>query len=228
MKIITYETKTNADAKTGLILRELERLVCKFSYLVPNGWRFIIKIQENGKGRPFYHLDAQSDCGGDGCAEARINTLENFIERAATGDESLCDVFDMLRAVEPNLSDQKDKFWLNQIYDLKSLDAFTEDMWLWLCYEAGVAPSYGAIRIPYEDTTVEGENILYERGEFRISFDGATSPEQNLFFVLMIFKELNDAFPRLYPGSQGWLYLNKLKKIPTIRLWLDLMGIDEA
>lgn len=222
MKIITYSNRaeSNSEAKTGVILRKLEQLVRKYSYLVPNGWRLILKMQATGDAKPYYHIDVQSDNGGGSYAEAKMSTLERFPERAATGGDSLRE---LLEALE----DWSHTVRYKKISALESIDLLTEDMWLWLRDKVGFAPCYGGIRIPYEDKIVEGNEISDESGEIRIAFSGA-SAEQDLFFALMIFRALNDSFVKLYPNTQGWLNLRKLQEVPAVKLWLDLLEIEEA
>lgn len=220
MKIITYKTEGNSDAKTGVILRKLEQLVCKYAYLVPNGWRLILKMQVTGDVEPYYHIDVQGEKGGGNYAEAKMSTLERFPERAATGDDSLHELLEVLK-------DWNGTGRYEHISALESIDLLTEDMWLWLRDEVGFAPCYGGIRIPYEDIIVEENRISNESGEIRITFSGA-SAEQDLFFALMVFRVLNDSFVKLYPNTQGWLNLRKLQEVPVVKFWLDLLEIEEA
>lgn len=220
MKIITYKTEGNSDAKTGVILRKLEQLVCKYAYLVPNGWRLILKMQANGDAEPYYYIDIQSNNGGGDYAEAKMSTLERFPKRAATGDDRLNDLLIILRS-------WNDTNQYKQISNLESIDMLTEDMWLWLRNEVGFAPCYGGIRIPYENMIVDGDKISNESGEIRIAFSGA-SAEQDLFFALMVFRALNNSFVKLYSNTQGWLNLRELQEIPAVKLWLDLLEIEEA
>jgi len=220
MKIITYKTEGNSDAKTGVILRTLEHLVCKYAYLVPDGWRFILKMQVAGETKPYYHLDVQSKDGGGDYARAKMSTLEKFPKRAATGGDTLSN---LLKAI--SMLDYTDYY--KQISELESIDLLTENMWVWLRDEVEFAPCYGGIRIPYEDLIVEGDEISTEIGEIRIAFSGA-SQEQDIFFALNIFRALNDSFVEIYPNTQGRLDLSKLEKVPAVKFWLDLLGIREA
>lgn len=66
-----------------------------------------------------------------------------------------------------------------------------------------------------------------ESGEIRIAFSGA-SEEQDLFFALMIFRELNDSFAKIYPNTQGSLDLSGLQAISAVNLYINLLGIKGA
>ena len=222
MKILNYTTESNADEKTGVFLRRLERLVCNFAYLVPNGWRCIAKMQAEGDETPFWSIDVQGNRGGGDYAEAKMNTLELFPDRAATGGESVSDLMQMLEKLDQNTTGIA-----KLIKGLGDLGQMTKEMYEWVRDGAGIAPYYGGIRIPYEDLIVDGDEIKNESGEIRISFSGA-SEEQDLFFALSVFKAMNDSFVELYPNTQGWLNLRGLEKIPAIKLWIDLLGVKEA
>lgn len=222
MKIINYKDEGSSEAKTGLILRELEHLVCKYVYLVPNGWRFIIKMQVNGEAEPYYYLDVQSDKGGGDYAEAKMSTLELFPDRAATGGDSIRDLVNMIASQE-----RTDNDWVKRIFERENVDQLTDETWEWLRDEVKITPCYGGIRIPYKDQIIGESEITDETGEIRIAFSGA-SQEQDIFFALGVFNALNDSFVRLYPNTQGWLNLSELEEIPAIKFWLDIFQINEA
>jgi hypothetical protein len=224
MKTIDYDSNADSksDEKTAIIWRKLEQLVCDYGYLVPDGWRFILKMQAAGDSVPYYHIDVQGDKGGGNYAEAKMLTLEQFPERAATGGDSIQELLEILHRYNYNGTDR-----YAQISKLQSTDLLNEDLHLWLRDEVGFTTYYGGIRIPYKDIIVEGGKITEEFGEIRIAFSGA-SAEQDLFFGLMVFGTLNDSFTGLYPNIQGWLDLRKLQKIPAIKFWLDILGIKGA
>ncbi|MCL2002019.1 hypothetical protein FWG76_01280 [Candidatus Saccharibacteria bacterium] len=221
MKILTYTTESNADAKTGVFLRRLERLVCNFAYLVPNGWRCIAKMQATGDESPFWHIDVQGNKGGGSFAEAKMQTLEFFPKKAATGEK---DILELIRMCESRGANDS---FLSLIKNLASPDNITREKHEFIRDNFGITSFYGGVRIPYEDLIVEGDKINSETGEIRISFSGA-SAEQDLFFALSAFKAINDSFVELYPNTQGWLNLRSLETIPAIKLWLDILGIKEA
>jgi hypothetical protein len=220
METIIYKAESGSEAKTGVILRKLEQLVCKYPYLVLSGWRLILKMQVEGESEPYYHIDVQSNKGGGSYAKAKMSTLERHTKHDSTGNDSFCELREIL-------GPWRDRDECKQIFALNNIDALTKDMSIWLRDNVGFTHYYGGIRIPYEDKVVEGDKILTEFGEIRIAFSGASS-EQDLFFALMIFRALNNSFVKLYPNTQVWLDLRKLQKVPAVKFWLDLLEIEEA
>ncbi len=223
MKILHYigDDFGSCDSKTGSVLRVLEECVCKYAYLVPRGWRFILKAQVIGDVEPYYHLDVQSNRGGGSYAEAKMSTLELFSEKAATGGDDIQTVIEMCEKRGANVS------FLSLIKNLSAISNMTREKSDFMRDQYGIASMWGGVRIPYEDLIVDGNKITTETGEIRIAFSGA-SQEQDLFFALTIFKALQATFVELYPNIQGWFNLRKLEEIPTVKLWLDLIGIKEA
>ncbi len=220
MKVISYKTESDSDPKTALILRKLEQLVRRHAYITAKGWRFILKMQGHGDLGLFYHIDIQSDKDGGSYAEAKMSTIERFPECAATGEVSFSDVLRMLKP----WSDAEE---YQQIIKLENINLLTEDMIIWLRDEVGFTSYQGGIRIPYKAKVIDGCDISEETGEICIAFSGA-SEEQDLFFALMVFREIQDSFAKLYPDTQIWFDLGGLQKIPAIKFWLDLLGIEEV
>lgn len=228
MKVLNYvapdadDPTSKTNEKTGIVLRELERLVCKYDYLVPNGWRFILEMVSDGE--VYWGIDIQSNKGGGAYAEAKMETLKKFPTYAATGDIPLREIVGhFLRNVRLVPSDgiaDALKYYLDDS------DMLSESQWEGLC-SSGYAPCHGGIRIPYEDLIVEESEITTETGEIRLAFSGA-SQEQDIFFALAVFRALNDSFVTLYPNTQGWLNLRRLQEIPEVKFWLDLLQIKEA
>ena len=213
-------SKTNE--KAGVILRELERLVCQYDYLVPNGWRFILEMVSDGE--VYWGIDIQGNKGGGTYAEAKMETLKKFPNYDATGDIPLREILGhFLRNAKLVPSDGVADAL--RCYPDDS-DMLSESQWEDL-RSNGYAPCHGGIRIPYEDMIADGTEITTETGEIRFAFSGA-SEEQDVFFALSVFKALNKAFLTLYPNTQGWLDLRKLRAIPEVQFWLDRLEISEA
>jgi hypothetical protein len=219
MKIISFITEDNSDAKTGIFLRKLQGLVYNYEYLVPNGWRCVAKMQKYGTGSPYWRIDVQGNKGGGPFAEAKLHTLETFPQLAASGALTFTMIKDYFKAqggvpaYAEGLPDNMDK-----ITDLQR-DQLRDN--------AKLTVYHGGIRIPYEAFIVNGSNITSENGEICIAFSGA-SQEQDIFLALAIFKELQQSFITLYPNVQGSYNLRELAKIPAVRFWLDLLQLMEA
>lgn len=225
MKILSYNHKDDpkSDEKTGVILRKLEQLVCEYDYLVPGGWRFILKMQATGDAEPYYHIDIQSNNGGGSFAEAKMETLEMFTDHAASGLLG----YEEIRDIIINCDGSEDEQELLECIRIKGVESMNRAQHERLRDKYGLTVFLGGIRIPYKDLIVEGDKISNESGEIRIAFSGA-SAEQDLFFALMVFRALNNSFVELYPNTQGWLDLRKLKEVQAANLWINLLDIREA
>lgn len=218
MKILCYKAIENSEAKTGGFLRRLEQLVCKFAYLVPNGWRCIAEMQVDGDKTPYWHIDVQSNKGGGNYASAKLNTLKYFSDLAATQPLEIDFLADTVKSRGGDAG---------RLKGFTSVDQMPDGILEWLRDAFAIAPCYGGIRVPYKDLIVDGCNISDESGEIRIVFSGA-SAEQDLLFAVAILKAMNDSFVNLYPEVQGWLNLRALREIPAVRVWLDLFRLEEA
>jgi hypothetical protein len=224
MKIILCKAEDNSDAKTGVILRALEHFVCRYEGVLPNGWRFIIKMQIDGDTEPYYHLDVQSNKGGGNFAEVKMATLEAE-GVAASGAVDLARLVEIVESAEGDTPDKRRV--LKALSELEDVGQASKELWRTIRDSYNVTAYHGAVRIPYEDLIAEGGAVTEEHGEIRISFSGA-SQEQDLFFALSVFRELNASFGKLYPNTQGWINLRALKQIPMVDFWINALGIEEA
>jgi hypothetical protein len=219
MKIISFMAGENSDEKTGIFLRKMNELVCNYAYLIPNGWRCIAKMQKYGDESPYWRIDVQGDKGGGPYAEAKLQTLETFPELAASGELTTAMIKDHFKAhgglptYAEGLPDSVDKLTDLQREQLRD--------------DAKLTLYHGGVRVPYEALIVKGSNVSTETGEICISFSGA-SQEQDIFFALAVFRELQQSFITLYPNVQVCYNLGELAKIPTVKFWLDLLQIMEA
>jgi hypothetical protein len=226
MNVLTYKTESNSDEKTGVILRTLERLICEYKYVVPNGWRFIMKMRTTDSTEPYYHLDVQSNRGGGSFAEVKMVTLESH-DIASTGSIDLLRLVEIIE--EGYSSDSCDvcQEILGEVRKLENASQMSKQLAEKIRDTCNVTPFHGGIRIPYEDLIINGNETSKETGEILLSFSGA-SQEQDIFFALSVFRAMNEAFPVLYPNTQGWLNLRELEKIPVVKFWLNALGIEEA
>ena len=220
MKVLGYQAEKGYEEKTGAILGKLERLVCEHKYLVPNGWRCIVRMQRYEGLHPYYyHLDVQSDRGGGSWAEAKMHTVETLEGCGATFPMSIKELCDVLEDCYE--SDFADEF--SKCENVASLSK--EQMARLVDCEngPGIAPGYGGIAVPYDRLIVKEDRAMSEKGEIRVAFSGA-SQEQDLFFALIVFRTLRG----LFMGEHCWIDLGELEKIPPIKFWLDLLQIKEA
>lgn len=221
------------------ILRMLEHDVCAFDYVLPDGWRCIVKVIDNTPivaDNPSYmellYLDVQSNRGGGTYAEAKMNSMEKIkifasaSRPAKTGGEL------QFALVEAKVKEDEIHY-----IDYGRLETVSNSTWNWM-RDQGVAPWYGGITVPYECLVSmpagggcnHGE-IHYEMkkktGMIRIAFSGA-SQEQDLFFALSVLRIMTEKADDIFSTAQAWFNLRGLEEIPAIKMWLQLLGIKEA
>jgi hypothetical protein len=219
MKILAFKTEgPGPEAQTAAFLRKLAELAQGYAYLVPRGWRCMAKIQICAAEAPNWSIDVQSENDGGPYALAKMNTLEAFPELAASGALTAAMVRDYFAArggLPPYAAELPD--------DSGELTNWQREQ---LRDEAKLTLYHGGLRVPHEALIVNGGRISTASGEILLSFSGA-SQEQDIFFALAIFKELQQSFTSLYPNVQGWWNLRELAKIPGVRFWLDLLQVKE-
>lgn len=64
-------------------------------------------------------------------------------------------------------------------------------------------------------------------GVIRIAFSGA-SQEQDLFFAVSVLRMIIEKAEDNFPTARVKFDLNGLKEFPAIRMWLQLLGVEEA
>jgi len=214
MRVLRLEAKetTEQDIKTSAILREIARLESIFSYLLPRGWRAIIEMQATNELSPYYLLDVQADEGGGSYAEAKMNTLKTFSDLRATGEATMNHVNSFvhdLPAFTEGLPETIDELTKPQLEQLR---------------DNGITPYHGGICIPYRELVVNKLDISEESGKICVAFSGA-SEEQDVFFALSLFKELQQQIILLFQHVQIGYDLSGFKKVPAVKFWIDLLGI---
>lgn len=224
------------------LTRRIEQLVCNYDYLVPDGWRAIVMERSSSHlFMPRLYLDIQSNRGGGDYAKVKLETLKFFSEEVATRP---VDGKELARMAEQSLSvidaDRDNKLLeepstqkiLKQIWRRSDPNELPEHIWEWLRDQCHVTACYGGIKVPYEALNVKAQPAIQaqvkdDAGELLIAFSGA-SAEQDLMFATGILCDLLKAYKVELPLVQTWYNLRGLKKIPAVRLWLDIWGIQEA
>lgn len=254
MNIINYEIAGEHISENGRmklqeavaqILRVLDHNTRTFDYVLPESWRCIVKIvnaassipvmRSNPRYTELLHLDVHSRADGRwNYAEAQMNLMEK-VEYFAFATSPLKNA-KMLRGV---LADAEAiaKGDISDNIPLDNISNINDATWGWL-RDQGIAPWYGGITVPYEcfvsmpagddcDHCKNRYRMKKELGMIRIAFDGA-SPEQNLFFALSVLKVMIQEADHNFPTARARFSLDELNKIPTIKMWLQLLGIKEA
>lgn len=249
MKIHSYEIarerlsengRTKLQEVAAQILRMLEHDVCNFEYVVPSGWRCIVKVIDTTptvEGNPsqteLLYLDVQSNRGGGTYAKAKMRSMEEFdvfksathpLEDGGTLMKVIADAGVKLTEGTPNIA-------------FGDINAINDEAWDWL-RDQGIAPWYGGISVPYDCLASvpagggcqHGEvhyAMKQKTGIIRIAFSGA-SQEQDLFFATSVLRMMIDKADDNFPTAQAWFNLRGLREIPAIKMWLQLLGIKEA
>jgi len=107
VKIYKSDADIKSDEKAAVILRIVGHLVCEYAYLVPNGWRLILKMKATSDSEPYCHIDIQSDKGGGSFAEVKMQTLEAFPNHAASGIISYAEIRELIINRSKDADDQE-------------------------------------------------------------------------------------------------------------------------
>lgn len=214
------------------ILQEAKKITSEFDYLLPKGWRLI--VEERGRrgqdlserSGSWILLDVKSGSGTGEYAAAEMATLKNFSNIAATRPWSSSEVAAKAGKIIKEKNVQYNGKMLGALKRYKSADKAPEHVREWLKDVCGLAPCYGGIRVPYEAIDV-GNKLKSVPGELLLAFDGAGS-EKNLLFVVGVLAGIQQAFAEFLPYMQISYDLRELRKIPTVRMWMELWGIKET
>lgn len=219
-------------ALNAKIMRGIERLVCDFRDVLPNGWRCCVEFQDNDETDPNYQLDIESNAGGGSFAPVKMQMLKLFPDLSATGTASLKMITDKVTAAECSGE------LFSRLVAMHDVSELTEDDWAEL-KPLGITHWYGGIRIPYDilyterantDEHVEGKtedqqihNVL---GEIRITFSGAKE-WQDTFFCFRLFQKLQIILNEAWADDQIWYNLRGFGD-PALKFWVEALGVQEA
>ncbi len=201
-------------------MAQVEDSVCRYRYLLPRGWRCIIKIK--GADRTVAHLDLQSNQGGGSFAEVKMKTLEDW-QIAATGCHNLGFIRELI-----NRSPHREAERAQEILKVFSLEELRKIHHEWLRDNFEYTNYYGGINVYYDELSAKLSSADQpERGLIQIAFSGA-SQEQDTMFAVRVLWSIQEAMVRTLTRSQFWFNLRELEEIPNVKFWLDNFGIEEA
>lgn len=241
MQILNFRSLEQPELNAE-ILRIVDRLTKQHHDILPDGWRAIIKFQDKSDPQPYYHLDLQSDNDGGDFAPVKMQMLELFPSRAATGGDSpdsFCSVISRLQARQSpthHIPSEIANSIMNKLPHLTSLSELDRDYWQTLSHY-GLTRYYGAIRIPYNALVTERHEAFLARekdelyirpssGEIRISFSGAKE-WQDLFLAVSILKSIQKSLRKLWTIDQISYCLKDLQADPQVNFWLQLLKVHE-
>ncbi|MCL2095106.1 hypothetical protein FWH13_03225 [Candidatus Saccharibacteria bacterium] len=220
MKILKLKDESTGGVMTAAILREIERLVCQYEYLVPRGWRAIVACIDDDEGQN-YTLDVQGNKGGGSFAEAKMNTLCMIPNLTASGEITIAQLKEAAQSISLERGEAFD-------YDFpEDTTLITRKIAEEIRDKFGLTAFHGGIEIGFEDLVIGGSNHNTRKGKIRIAFSGA-SAEQDIFFALMIFQAIRVKYAAMFENIQSWYNLRGLEAAPAARLWMDIFGIKEA
>lgn len=211
---------------------QVERIVCRYRYILPRGWRSIIKIEDPRQAK--VHLDLQSTQGGGSFAEVKMKTLEEF-NKTATGTDGIEFIQDLvhgfLHESVHDLTTPESKQTINvaQIFlKMVSTDELRRNHHEWMKNELGYTNYYGAFCVPFDvlSARINSPNEC-QHGIIKIAFSGA-SEEQDVMFAMWIFQRIQEAMVETFKKDQFWFNLRDLEEIPKIRFWIDNLRVRET
>lgn len=200
-------------------------LTTRYDYLVEGGWKLIVldrarsALTLNGSGPERLHFESGGKYADDGYAEAEIETLKFFGSDVATYP-----VQDLGARVSLTLGARRlewSKDMQRIIFDCVDATALPRNAHEWLKDVCGLAPRYGGLRVLYDEP-----GVSEKRGELLIGFSGAGS-NHNLLFSVGALAAAQEVLAELWPHVRIPCNLEELKMLPTVRLWLDVWGIEE-
>lgn len=245
MKKLHYEImSTNNEGLISLYeeimavaMDQIEKLVCRYRYILPRGWRSIIKIEDPKQAK--VHLDLQSNQSGGSFAEVKMKTLERF-NKAATGTDDIKFIHDLipeyLHHLAHGLTTPETVKQSNKAYDflkmisteITSATELRRSHHEWLREELGYTNYYGAFCVPFDVLSAKvGSSNDCQRGLIKVAFSGA-SEEQDVMFAMWIFQRIQEAMVETFKKDQFWFNLRDLEEIPKIRFWIDNLRVRET
>lgn len=230
MKVLRKEASGfwRKDEVLPMFLKDVERAIETYHYLLPRGWRLIIEGKATNE---VLKLDLQSDKGGGSFAEVKMWTLQDETpskDRAGkyyTGGDCSGHLLQVIR--NRKLLAEKCVMY-QQIAVLYHLSDMTRLQHEWLRDEVGYTNFYGGIRVPYERdfSIVERAQAPTDySGEICIAFSGA-SEEQDAMFALRILREVQ--FHLCWGINPPYYDLSELYKAPLLRFWLEELQMKET
>lgn len=209
-------------------LDDVERTIEGWHYLLPHGWRLIVKGQATNE---TLELDLQSDKGGGSFAEVKMQTLQDeapsksSISRYYTGGDCSGHLLQEIRN-RKILAEECDMY--KQIAALDCPGDITRLQHEWLRDVIHYTNFYGGIRVPYEkdfSAVEKAQDPTDYSGEICIAFSGA-SEEQDAMFALRILREVQ--FYLCWSNEPPYYDLSEIYKSPLLRFWLEELQIKEA
>ncbi len=208
------------------LTERISDLTTEYGYLVEGGWKLVVAeraraaLALNGSGPERLRFEAEGKYADDGYAEAEIETLKFF-----GSDTVTYPVWDLGARVSLVL-DARELEWSKDmqrvIFDCVDATELPRNAHEWLKDVCGLAPRYGGLRVLYDEPEVSER-----RGELLIGFSGADS-DHNLLFSVGALAAMQEVFAELWPCTRIPCNLEELKEMPTVRLWLDVWGIEET
>lgn len=228
MRKLHYEITSVTDEKLislyeeimAAAMNQVEKIVCKYRYILPRGWRCITKIDDPR--RVGVHLDLQANPGGGSFAEVKMKTLEDF-NKAATGTDNIDFIHELI-----GMAGQQNSELGQEILNMSSTAELRRAHHEWLKNELGYTDFYGAFCVPYDMLSARvGSSEKYQHGSIKIAFSGA-SEEQDVMFAMWTFRRIQNAMVETFKRDQFWFNLRELEEIPKVRFWIDNLDVRET
>ena len=230
MKVNDYRSEWSAEFNAG-VMAGVEKLVCKYRRFLPHGWRMGAEFQDDNEGKPSYLLDLESNHGGGAFAPIKMRMLKACPGICATGTATIEDIYEALHDLSLSDDSPELRALRERCKNCEDISCLAQEDWNNL-RQFGITKWYGGIRIPYDILVTEhdaetGEQTTRNvKGEIRIVFSGAKE-WQDVFFALLIFKEIQKLLRTEWPMDQIWYNLRELKKDVVVGFWCKNLKVKE-
>ena len=240
---------------TALITSAVNNEATQCDYLMPEGWRAIMQLvprkkdepktdeeseggssggdekakPEKKEGQPTMLLDLQSESYKGKAAKAMLRLLKADPEMMATQDVAADWLVKLVRDTARNIVLIKGKDRLNAMQTLANTASLSAEDREWLCEECDLAPQFGAVRIPCQRMVLgQNPNKNQKFSEYlEISFGGCKDPVWNLYFAMVMFKELYGALKERPNGVTPMTFdLRGLRDCSAARFWIEKLEIN--
>lgn len=222
MKIhVSYPGNYFEPEKVAKLNATIEQLMSgpNYGYLLPNGWRAIVRIDlpvaHNNWEMDNLILDVQADEGGGSFAKVKMDTLEQYPKMIATGLLEFKDLSDLvLAAVQSNRIAREDMGIAADLIRYTDGTALSRMQHEWLRDKLDITNFMGGVRLSIygQESVLDSDDESFrKKGEIRVAVSGATEWQDTYLALVIAQWTLNTFHYEIVPESR-----EKLLSIPSL------------